>query len=168
MRTLRYQTLSVGLNCLRVQFPSCNLFEAITCRYEWNEQENTRISRMHATTPSLKQREQRRTRLACEKKEQRTLRLAREKVSASPWSTKTSWAKSLRAEETSQESQKRLKAQRQWGASRRQCQTDKQKLAGCWIKAKVYSPQQQRPNQQQLKYLPNQQLRFQRHFMLPV
>ena len=72
MRKLRYQKLSVGLNFLRVQFRSC--IEAITCRYEWNERENTRISRMQATTPSLKQREQRRTRLACEKKEQRTLR----------------------------------------------------------------------------------------------
>ena len=40
------------LNFLRVQFPSCNLFETRTCRYEWNGRENTRISRVQATTPS--------------------------------------------------------------------------------------------------------------------
>ena len=35
-------------------------------------------------------------------------------------------AKSSRADETNQEAQKRLKAQRQWGASRRQCQRAEQ------------------------------------------
>ena len=60
-------------------------------------------------------------------KEQRQRRLQLwVKASALPWSPKTSWEKSSRAEETSQGSQKRLKAQRQRGASRRQCQTAEQ------------------------------------------
>ena len=68
------------------------------------------------------QREQRRTRLACEKKEQRPRRLQL----SEGFNLKTSWTKSSRAEETSQEAQKRLKAHLQRGASRRQYQTSEQ------------------------------------------
>ena len=69
---VRFDNTFVGLNYFLLAI--C-LKQYWTCHYEWNERENTRISRMQATTPSLKRREQRRTGLACEKKEQRTLRL---------------------------------------------------------------------------------------------
>ena len=41
------------LNFLRVQFPSGNSFKIKTYRYEWNERENTRISRVQAPTSHL-------------------------------------------------------------------------------------------------------------------
>ena len=90
-----------------------------TRRYEWNERENTRILRMQATTETNK--------TCLWEKRAAYAKAARAKASTSPWSAKpTSWANSLQAEEASQEAQKRLKAQRWWGASRRQCQTTEQ------------------------------------------
>ena len=58
-----------------------------------------------------KEREQRRTTLACEKERARPAKATREKALTSPWSAKT-WAKSSRAEEICQEAQKGLNAQK--------------------------------------------------------
>ena len=90
---------------------------------EWTPTKHQNLTSASDNAVSVqKQREQRRARLACEKKEQRQRRLQLwAKASTSPWSAKTSWAKSSRAEETKQEAQKGLKAQRQRGASRCQC-----------------------------------------------
>ena len=112
MHTFRCQTL---LNFLRVQLPSCNLFKTKTRRYEWTERENTRISRVQACSEA-----------APVNKAEWDKRATPEKAPTSRWSTK-GCAQSLRAEEKSQEAQKRLKAQRQGGASRRQCQTAEQR-----------------------------------------
>ena len=59
-----------------------------------------------------------------------------------PWSRETVKlgkvvSKAVAGWRKSQEAQKRLKAQRQRGASRRQCQTANKRFASCCIKAKV-------------------------------
>ena len=75
-----------------------------TYRYKWNERENTRFHECKRQNRLQKQK----------------------KTNNSAVKRKNVGAKSSRTDETNQEAQKRLKAQRQWGASRRQCQRAEQ------------------------------------------
>ena len=93
-------------------------FKRRTYRYKWNEWENIKISRVQATKSSSE----------AEKDEQDLP--VRKKSNASEGfnsalKRENVGVKSSRAEETNQEAQKRLKAQRQWG-TRRQCQRAEQ------------------------------------------
>ena len=133
-----------------------------TCRYEWNERE---ISQVQVTTPSSE--------AAWTKTNKPCLWKKLKKLGREAWKHREQSRRRLKKQTRKHRRGSKLNGS-EGCASRRQCQTAEQKLAGCWIKAKVCSPpckcglkQQQRPNQQQ-KYLQNQHLRLQRHFKLSV
>ena len=132
-------------SCLATSFPMSkppirDFFEhnfVCSCKthcYEWNKRINTRISITRESANSISEAAwtEPRERIACQTKEQRQRRLQLR----CDRSAKASWAKS--AEETSQEPQKWLKAERQRDASRCQCQTAEQRacaritLAHAW------------------------------------
>ena len=98
--------------CSRARFPSCNVLK----------QKRTATNGLDEKTPltSASANSVFRNRLACETKEQRQRRLQLRREARREQSR---WA----AEERSQETQKRLKAERQRDASRHQCQTAEQR-----------------------------------------
>ena len=155
-----HASISVGLNFLWVQCP-CNFLETRTCRYEWNERE---ISRVQATTPSSEAAWTKTNKPCLWENEQRRLQEQRLKLGREAWKCREQSRRGLKKQTRKHRRGSKLNGS-EGCASKRQCQTAKQKLAGCWIKAKVCSPpckcglkqQQQQPNQQQ-KYLQNQHL----------
>ena len=123
---------------LLAQFPSCNCFNTRTYRYEWKELENTRISRVQATTPSSE---------AAWTKTNKTCL----------WEKKATPAKGATLRESYDSTVKRVSGEQSRRGLKKQTRKQRsdsklngsevpaevsvkqpnKRLAGCWIKAKV-------------------------------
>ena len=131
-----HASISVGLNFFRVQCP-CNFLETRTCRYDWNERE---ISRLQATTPSSEAAWTKTNKPCLWENEQRTLRLQERRLQLGREARKRREQSRRGLKKQTRKHRRDSKLNGSEGcASRRQSQTAEQKLAGCWIKAKVYS-----------------------------